>query len=144
MNSHGLTWDTPIPDRTDNTCQMWTKVHPWSIQAIQWPCTIEIAWVDLGRPDPGCYKREILVSHGQKRRLWSTQSCTANCAWSMGKLIPIPFPIHPQCIIDLRERSLFTAGGAGQIGGGDGSWQNFECKEMEGGKISVQAFRETI
>ena len=47
----------------------------------QWPCTIEIAWVDLGHPYPGSYKQEILANRGQKVRSRSTgaiQSCTAN------------------------------------------------------------------
>ncbi len=46
-----------------------------------WPCTIEIAWVDLGRPDPGSYKQEILANRGHTVRSRSTgaiQSCTAN------------------------------------------------------------------
>ncbi len=36
------------------------------------PCTIEIAWVDLGRPYPGSYKQEILANRGQKVRSRST------------------------------------------------------------------------
>ncbi len=45
-----------------------------------WPCTIEIAWVDLGCPYPGSFKQEILANRGQKGRSRSTgaiQSCTA-------------------------------------------------------------------
>ncbi len=45
-----------------------------------WPCMIEIAWVDLGRPYPGSYKQETLANRGQKGRSRSTraiQSCTA-------------------------------------------------------------------
>ena len=36
--------------------------------SLQWSCTIEIAWVDLGRPYPGSYKLEILANRGQKVR----------------------------------------------------------------------------
>ena len=46
-------------------------------------CTIEIAWVDLGRPYPGSYKQEILANRGQKvcsRSTGAIQSCTANMA----------------------------------------------------------------
>ncbi len=46
----------------------------------QWPCTIETALVDLGRPYPESYKQEICINHGQKVRSRSTgaiQSCTA-------------------------------------------------------------------
>ena len=45
-----------------------------------WPCTIEIAWVDLGRPYHGSYKQRILANRGQKVRSRSTgviQSCMA-------------------------------------------------------------------
>ncbi len=45
-----------------------------------WPCTIEIAWVDLGRPDSGSFKQEILTNRRQKRR----QVCRprrSNRAW---------------------------------------------------------------
>ena len=50
-------------------------------QLSEWPCTIEIAWVDRGRPFPGSYKQEILANRGQKVRSRSTgtiQSCTAS------------------------------------------------------------------
>ncbi len=42
--------------------------------------------------------------------------------------------IHMAVVV--RERSLFTAGGTVQIRG-----RGLECKEMDGSKISVQAFR---
>ncbi len=51
------------------------------VRKLTWPCTIEIAWVDLGRPYPGSYRQEILANRGQKVRSRSTgviQSCTAN------------------------------------------------------------------
>ncbi len=54
----------------------------------QWPCTIEIAWVDLGCPYPGSYKQKILANRGQKGHSRSTgaiQSCTAigSAPWGM-------------------------------------------------------------
>ena len=32
----------------------------------EWPCTIEITWVELVRHDPGSYKHEILANRGQR------------------------------------------------------------------------------
>ncbi len=40
--------------------------------SIYWPCTIKIAWVNLGRPYPGSYKQEIFANRGQKVRSRST------------------------------------------------------------------------
>ena len=37
-------------------------------RSTHWPCTIEIAWVDLGRSYPGSFKQEILANRGQKGR----------------------------------------------------------------------------
>ncbi len=64
-SQHGLTPETPLGIGT---------------RPADWPCTIEIAWVDLGRPYPGSFKQEILANRGQKGRSRSTgtiQSCTA-------------------------------------------------------------------
>ena len=70
--------------------------NAWDIQArsgihhqldpTEWPCTIEIAWVDLGRTYPGSYKQEILANRGQKGRSRSTgaiQSCTASVEYGV-------------------------------------------------------------
>ncbi len=51
-----------------------TDATEFIISLLQWPCTIEIAPVDLGRPYPGSFKQEIPAKRGQKGR---SRSCTA-------------------------------------------------------------------
>ncbi len=71
---NGLLWAWASP--------LESHVEPiWDLDGPEWPCMIEIAWVDLGRPYPGSYKQEILANRGQKvcsRPTGVIQSCTAN------------------------------------------------------------------
>ncbi len=43
-------------------CLAWSYI-------TEWPCTVKIAWVDMGRPYPGSYEQEILANRGQKSAL---------------------------------------------------------------------------
>ncbi len=46
------------------TTQVYENTGERNLQ--QWPCMIEIAWVDLGCPYPGSYKQEIPVNLDKK------------------------------------------------------------------------------